>query len=90
MVAAWVDETMRQVDPSASIEWVVEDGEHLSKNQEVMHILGKAQSVLAAERTMLNFAQLLSGTATTTAHFVRLTTNTGVQIPGHTEDDPWS
>lgn len=76
----WVDETMRQVDPAASIEWLVQDGSNLRKNQELMRVRGKANSLLTAERTMLNFAQLLSGTATTTARFVSLTANTQAKI----------
>ncbi len=68
----WVDETLRQVDPTLVITWLVADGDALAANQTLFELSGKAASMLTAERTMLNFAQLLSGTATRTAHYVAL------------------
>ena len=69
---AWVDETMYQVDQDIAIEWHVADADTLTANQVLFTLTGSARSLLTVERTMLNFVQLLSGTATRTARFVRL------------------
>ena len=69
---AWVDETIYQVDQDIAIEWHVADADTLTANQVLFTLTGSARSLLTVERTMLNFVQLLSGTATRTARFVRL------------------
>ncbi len=61
---AWADETCRQVDPALKLDWQVQDGDRVSANQTLVELEGPAASLLTAERTMLNFLQLLSGTAT--------------------------
>lgn len=68
----WVDETIRQIDAGLTIEWLVADGAALEAQQALLHLRGSARGMLTAERTLLNFAQLLSGTATKTAHYVQL------------------
>ena len=40
----------------------------------------RARSLLSAERTLLNFIQLLSGTATRTTHYVALLEGTDTQL----------
>ena len=77
---AWVDETAAQVDASIEITWHVGDGDQLTANQPLFDLAGPAPSLLTAERTMLNFVQLLSGTATTTAHYVKLIANTSTKL----------
>ena len=77
---AWVDETAAQVDASIEITWHVRDGDQLTANQPLFDLAGPAPSLLTAERTMLNFVQLLSGTATTTAHYVKLIANTSTKL----------
>ena len=62
----WVDEVIRQVDPAMTISWKVDDGDEVSKNDVLLTLEGKARSLLTAERSALNFLQLLSGTATAT------------------------
>ena len=61
---AWVEETARQVDPALQVLWEVADGDAVEPDQPLYFIEGKARSMLTAERTALNFVQLLSGTAT--------------------------
>jgi len=68
----WVDETVRQVNEQIALNWQVSDGEHVLADQVLYKLAGPAASLLTAERTMLNFVQLLSGTATRTAHYVSL------------------
>ncbi len=78
--APWVDETLKQLDETMHIKWQVADGDKVSPNQELFQLRGKARSLLSAERTMLNFVQLLSGTATRTARYVGLITDTQSQL----------
>ena len=66
----WADEVLRQVDPSIVIEWQVADGDGVAPNQTLATLTGLAQSLLSAERALLNWLQTLSGTATTVAHYV--------------------
>ena len=74
--APWVNETLKQLDGTMQIKWQVADGDTVSPNQELFQLRGKARSLLSAERTMLNFVQLLSGTATRTARYVGLIADT--------------
>lgn len=69
---AWVDETARQVDDRIAVTWQVQDGHAVAANDTLFSLSGPAASLLTAERTMLNFVQLLSGTATRTRRYVRL------------------
>ncbi|MFT7653794.1 MAG: nicotinate-nucleotide pyrophosphorylase (carboxylating) [Limisphaerales bacterium] len=69
---AWVNETVLQVDAGIDLSWLVSDGEEVKPNQTLFTLNGPAPSLLTAERTMLNFVQLLSGTATRTAHYVAM------------------
>jgi nicotinate-nucleotide pyrophosphorylase (carboxylating) len=78
--APWVDETLKQLDETMHIKWQVADGDKVSPNQELFQLRGKARSLLRAERTMLNFVQLLSGTATRTARYVGLIADTQSQL----------
>ena len=72
----WVTEAARQVDPLIDVEMLVADGEAIIANQALFNLAGPASSLLTVERTMLNFVQLLSGTATKTAAYARLISNT--------------
>ena len=60
----WADEACRQVDPDITIAWNVTDGDAVSAGQTLLSLAGAARSLLTVERTLLNFLQLLSGTAT--------------------------
>jgi nicotinate-nucleotide pyrophosphorylase (carboxylating) len=68
--APWVEATVRQMDPQASIRWLVAEGQHCVPDQVVLEIEGSARALLSAERTALNFLQLLSAVATQTANYV--------------------
>jgi nicotinate-nucleotide pyrophosphorylase (carboxylating) len=67
----WVEATLQQVVPGARITWQVGDGQHCAAEQVVMEVDGPARGLLTAERTLLNFLQLLSAVATHTATYVR-------------------
>ncbi len=74
--APWVIETIRQVDPKITVTWSVKDADSVSENQTLFELQGPARSLLTAERTMLNFVQLLSGTSSKTAKYVSLIART--------------
>jgi nicotinate-nucleotide pyrophosphorylase (carboxylating) len=59
-----------RVDPALRWEVVVADGARATAGSEIAIVSGPARSLLAAERTALNFMQRLSGTATATRAFV--------------------
>jgi nicotinate-nucleotide pyrophosphorylase (carboxylating) len=77
---AWANETARQVDSQISIQWLVNDGEALVANQQAAILQGPARSLLTAERTILNFLQTLSATATKTRELVDLVAHTSCVI----------
>lgn len=66
---AWFNEVFKQVDPDCQITWAVAEGDFVPANTILCHVSGKARSLLTAERSALNFVQLLSATATLTKHY---------------------
>jgi nicotinate-nucleotide pyrophosphorylase (carboxylating) len=71
---------LRLVDPAATLDIRVPDGDKLARGDVIALISGKAQSLLTAERVMLNFVGQLSGIATLTAAFVAQTHGTKARI----------
>lgn len=78
--APWVQATLAALDPQATITWHVAEGQRCAPNQVVFEIEGRAQPLLTAERTALNFLQTLSAVASKTAHYVDLVAGTRAQI----------
>ena len=76
----WVEEAARQMGGAFKVDWHVQDGADLKPGQALFELRGQARAILTAERTVLNFVQLLSGTATRTRRFVRLLEGTGCQL----------
>ncbi len=68
------------LDPEIQITWNTEDGFEVISGEVVCSILGKSQAIITAERTALNFLQILSGTATKTRHLVSLINHTKAQL----------
>ena len=68
--APWVSAAVAACDPKAHLTWHVGEGQRCTADQVVLEIEGNAQALLTAERTALNFLQLLSAVATKTAVFV--------------------
>ena len=66
----WVAEVFVQLGGAVEVEWLVQDGERLSPNQELFRLHGPARVLLTGERNALNFVQTLSGVATLTARYV--------------------
>ncbi|MEE2785488.1 MAG: carboxylating nicotinate-nucleotide diphosphorylase [Pseudomonadota bacterium] len=67
----WVEQTVASVDSQLEISWFVADGDAIHAKEKLFEVSGSARSLLTTERTMLNFVQLLSGTATRTAQYVQ-------------------
>ena len=76
----WVDEVCRQVDSSIELHWHCSDGDIVEANTLLCDLKGAARSILTAERTALNFLQLLSATATTTSIYVAATVGTSCRL----------
>nr|WP_315237088.1 carboxylating nicotinate-nucleotide diphosphorylase [uncultured Albidiferax sp.] len=76
----WVEATLRQIAPTATWRWLVAEGERCAADQVVLELEGPAQALLTAERTALNFLQLLSAVASRTALHVQAVAGTGTHI----------
>jgi quinolinate synthase len=68
------------VDPAVRFEARVIDGQEVVPGEPVALVTGRAVSLLAAERTALNFLQRLSGIATLTRQYVDAVATTGATI----------
>jgi nicotinate-nucleotide pyrophosphorylase (carboxylating) len=69
-----------QLSSSVKIEFLVHDGTHVGRGDNLLRISGSARAILSAERVALNFVQRLSGIATLTALFVDAIKGTRAQI----------
>ena len=66
----WFDACMTACDPSVKVEWTLADGDVFEVGTEVCRITGDSRALLSAERSSLNFLQMLSGVATVTRSYV--------------------
>lgn len=78
--APWFEAVFQMLDPDSSIVWHAKDGERVSANQTLCDIFANARALLTAERTALNFLQLLSATATVTAKHIKAVAGTKAHI----------
>jgi len=76
----WAEEVMSQLDPSISATWHAAEGDSVSRDDLLAIFSGPARSLLTAERTMLNFLQTLSGTATIARRLRGLVAHTAVRL----------
>lgn len=68
------------VDPKMEIETLIEDGSHVKYGDIVFYVTGASQSILKAERLVLNAMQRMSAIATKTREFVDLLEGTGTKV----------
>ena len=73
-------ETFKTIDKKIKILSKKTDGKELAKGTVVLKLSGNTQSILAAERTALNFLGLMSGIATKTKKYVKISKPYGVKI----------
>ena len=78
--APWAEAALRQVEPDVRIQWLVGEGQRCAADQVVLEMEGSARGLLTAERTALNFLQLLSAVATKTATYVEAVRGTRAHI----------
>ncbi|HEX5305448.1 MAG TPA: carboxylating nicotinate-nucleotide diphosphorylase [Dyella sp.] len=76
----WFDACFRHLDPDVRIEWLHEDGDVLPAGHAICTLRGRARALVTAERSALNFLQLLSGTATVTAQYVAALAGTRTRL----------
>ena len=76
----WFDACFEALDPQVQITWLAKEGEHIDANATLCEINGNARAILSAERTALNFLQLLSGTASTTRRYVDAIADTSAVV----------
>ena len=76
----WFDEVCRQVDERIVVTWHCDDGDVVKTGATLCELEGPARSILTAERTALNFLQLLSATATVTHMYVDTIKHTDCRV----------
>jgi nicotinate-nucleotide pyrophosphorylase (carboxylating) len=76
----WAEAAFHELAPNAKISWLVNEGAKCKKNDVIFEVYGKAKALLSAERTALNYLQLLSAIATKTAQFVDMVAGTKAKI----------
>ena len=85
------------VDPTLEVITFIEDGERVKHGDVVFHVLGSSQSILKAERLVLNSMQRMSAIATKTNQYVQLLEGTTTKIldtrkttPGFRACEKWA
>jgi nicotinate-nucleotide pyrophosphorylase (carboxylating) len=85
------------VDPTLEVETFIEDGAVVKHGDIVFHVSGSSQSILKAERLVLNSMQRMSAIATKTNQFVKFLEGTKTKIldtrkttPGFRACEKWA
>ncbi|MBP4142414.1 carboxylating nicotinate-nucleotide diphosphorylase [Flavobacterium sp. P4023] len=85
------------VDPNMQIETFIADGATVKKGDVVFHVSGSSQSILKAERVVLNSMQRMSAIATKTKKYVHLLEGTKTKVldtrkttPGFRACEKWA
>ena len=71
---------LKAVDPKVAVKVLRPDGSSVKPGEPILSFRGKARSILAAERTALNFMQRMCATATLARRFVDATKRYGTLI----------
>jgi nicotinate-nucleotide pyrophosphorylase (carboxylating) len=74
------DETIKTVDPDATVEHMTRDGEPMGPGTVLLKIRAKASTFFMIERCALDWIQQMSGIATKTRRYVELVKHTNVRI----------
>lgn len=87
----------QNVDPTLEIETFINDGAKVKHGDIVFHVAGSSQSILKAERLVLNSMQRMSAIATKTNQYVKLLEGTKTKIldtrkttPGFRACEKWA
>ncbi|WP_343697671.1 carboxylating nicotinate-nucleotide diphosphorylase [Flavobacterium sp.] len=68
------------VDPKLKVKTYIEDGMHVEYGEVVFEVSGSSQSILKAERVVLNTMQRMSAIATKTSYLMKLLEGTNAKI----------
>lgn len=77
---AFAKQVFNYVDPNMTVETLIEDGSPVKYGDIVFYVTGASQSILKAERLVLNAMQRMSAIATKTRQFVDLLEGTGTKV----------
>ena len=77
---AWFDECVRRLDPDARTAWQAGDGDRIAADQLLCTIDGNGRALLTAERSALNFLQLLSAVASKVRIYADAIAGTRAQV----------
>jgi nicotinate-nucleotide pyrophosphorylase (carboxylating) len=94
---AFAKMVFENVDPTLAVEVFIEDGTPVKYGDIVFHVSGSSQSILKAERLVLNSMQRMSAIATKTNKYVQLLEGTKTKIldtrkttPGFRACEKWA
>ncbi|WP_162128160.1 carboxylating nicotinate-nucleotide diphosphorylase [Flavobacterium phycosphaerae] len=94
---AFAKMVFENVDPTLIMETFIEDGSVVKHGDVVFHVSGSSQSILKAERLVLNSMQRMSAIATKTNQYVKLLEGTKTKIldtrkttPGFRACEKWA
>ncbi|WP_333601430.1 carboxylating nicotinate-nucleotide diphosphorylase [Flavobacterium sp.] len=94
---AFAKMVFENVDPTLEMETFIEDGSLVKHGDVVFHVSGSSQSILKAERLLLNSMQRMSAIATKTNQYVKLLEGTKTKIldtrkttPGFRACEKWA
>ncbi len=73
---ALAQQIFKQIDPSLSVQLLLNDGATINKGDIAFTVEGAARSILTAERLVLNCMQRMSGVATLTQQYVKAVSGT--------------
>jgi len=76
----WFDACVRRLDARASIIWVVGEGEKIAPGARICNLEANARALLTAERSALNFLQLLSAVAAAARRYADAVAGTRAKI----------
>ncbi|AWH86181.1 carboxylating nicotinate-nucleotide diphosphorylase [Flavobacterium album] len=76
----FVQQVFKYVDPNLEIEVFIKDGTPVKYGDIAFHVSGSSQSILKAERLVLNAMQRMSAIATKTKKYVDILEGTGTKI----------
>jgi nicotinate-nucleotide pyrophosphorylase (carboxylating) len=77
---AFAQMVFKYVDPNLEMELFINDGAYVKHGDVAFHVSGNSQSILKAERLVLNAMQRMSAIATKTKVFVELLEGTNTKI----------
>ncbi len=76
----WVEQSFQQVDERVMIQYHVHEGDQVPPKTVLFDVEGTARALVTAERTALNFLQMLSATATQTQRYAQAIAHTKCKL----------